>query len=318
MKTGKVLAAVLNYNGRKNTGGLYLECIKSLLEQKNSDIKVIVIDNNSSDGSPGEIGSNYPEVEIVKNLSNTATMGYNRAFPIFESSDRDYLLLCNNDIIFEPDFASALSAYSAVNESAGYLTPRIMMLNDRKRYNSTGIVMNCSGYAWDRDFGKDVSMTGVRKSGTVFAASGGALFITRKAAAENGIFDPLYHAYYEDVDLSIRLRRKTGLDIHYVADAVCYHAFSMSWNGRGRMKDYYMMRNRFALIMIHFPFRMLVWALRYLIFTSFTKDRRIQRKVFFDLVRMKPQILLRRIKYSIGCGRFPSELLEKYHGVPRL
>jgi len=211
MQTKKILAALLNYNGRANTDSLFLDSLKSIKDQNIENIEIIVIDNQSTDSSLDEIHLLFPSIELIRTESNLATMAYNIAISRFAKGECDYLLLCNNDIIFEKSFLEKMVEYASSHRSVGYFTPRIMLLSDRNKYNSTGIIMNSSGYAWDRDYGKDSEETGVRASGEVFAASGGALFMTKEAALRNGGFDPIYYAYYEDGDLSVRLRRSTSL-----------------------------------------------------------------------------------------------------------
>jgi len=318
MQNKKILVAILNYNGRTNTDSLFLESIKSIKEQSIENLEIIVIDNHSVDSSFDEIRFSFPDIELVRTESNFATMAYNAAISRLTKGDYEYLLLCNNDIIFEKSFLNNMIEYASAHNNIGYLTPRIMMLSERNKYNSTGIIMNSSGYAWDRDYGKNIQETGIRPSGEVFAASGGALFITKEAAQKNGGFDSIYFAYYEDVDLSVRLRRNTSLTVHYVSDAVCFHAFSISWSKQAGLKEFYMMRNRFLLVLIHFPLKKLIWALRFLIFTSSSGNKKNDRRVYFSLFSKLPSVIIRRAVRNFRAIPFPTNLLENYHGTPRI
>ena len=272
-----------------------------------------VIDNNSDDSSIKEIMTLFPEVSIKKMYSNTGTIAFNKCIEEFLEKKGDYLFISNNDIIYDENFVKYSVDFADEHEDAGIITPQIRFIN-KACINSTGIIMNRSGYAWDRDFG-EFSDKFERMTGEVFIASGGAMFLKAAAIDEAGYFDPIYHAYYEDVDLSLSLRMKTDFKIYFLSEALCYHAFSQSWKQTG-MKDYYMMRNRFITVIKYFPLRMLLNALRYLFFTSTTGCRDLDRRVYFDLIRLLPSIVMRRFKVMMFKYPFPPVFLEQYHGLP--
>jgi GT2 family glycosyltransferase len=73
----------------------------------------------------------------------------------------------------------------------------------------------------------------------------GAVFFTRKCALEevmikgNEVFDSSFYMYKEDIDLSLRLKKK-GWGLYFVPDLVCYHC-------RGWSRDRKDMPRRFRL-----------------------------------------------------------------------
>lgn len=309
----KVLAQVLNYNGKALTGNLFIECIESLHRQSYRELSISVIDNNSTDSSPDMIENAFPETAILRLHSNMATIAFNKGFREFLKSDADLLLICNNDMIFDDDFIRNAVDFIKEKPDGGMFTPHISLMNGR--VNSTGIIINRSGYAWDRDFNEESSS---RNAGEVLAASGGAMLIKRAVLEQGIMFDPIYTAYYEDVDMSLTMRMSTDYKIYHIPDARVMHAFSRSWSSKGSSKDYFMTRNRYIFVMKFFPLRMLVNALRYLFFTSGTGERTLDRHVYFDLIRKMPAILRRRIFIMFHFREFPVEMLEQYQGVPRI
>ena len=65
MNTGSPTVSVLivSYNTREMT----LACIASVLDQPGAaSCQVVVIDNNSSDGSADAIGKNFPDVFLIR------------------------------------------------------------------------------------------------------------------------------------------------------------------------------------------------------------------------------------------------------------
>ncbi|MGE3062255.1 MAG: glycosyltransferase family 2 protein [bacterium] len=316
MEEKKVLAVVLNYNGILFTGDLLFKALESLLKQDYKKTEIIVIDNHSTDESVRRIRKEFPQIRIIVLKKNTATMGYNAGIDVFLKEKHDYLLLCNNDIIFRNDFISSMVDFAERIPEAGLLTPRMMMLSDRNVYNSTGIIINLSGFAWDRNFGDTESGIGIPKSDEVIAGSGGAMFCRREAIEKTGKFDSIYRAYYEDVDLSVRMKRKTDLKIFYNSKAVCFHAFSKSW-GKNPLKEFYMIRNRYIFVLTHFNWKLLSHSIRFMLFNVRHEDTKINRRIFFSLTILIPMIIFRRIKYTFYKPLDEREL-ENFAGFPRL
>lgn len=309
----RTLAVVLNYNGAVNTADTYLQCIDSLTEQS-AKTDILIIDNHSTDNSIESIRSQFPHVNIIANKANMGTAGYNAGIEYFTEHDYDYLLLSNNDMVYRHDFIEYMTDSMPELNNAGVLTP-LMLMRDRKTVNSTGIIMNRSGYAWDRDFGKDIRDLD-RNRGEVLFATGGAMFLSRSAVNAAGLFDPIYFAYYEDNDYCMQIRLKTGRRIYYVPDAVCYHDFSASWSRKQDKKDYLLNRNRFIFVMKFFPLKYMFHALRHLYFTKHISGMR--GRIIFDLFSKLPMITVRRLKYIKYSKGFPYELVENYHGMPRM
>lgn len=316
MSIKRVLAIVLNYNGITFTGDLYLRTIESLRKQNYQNLEIIVADNNSNDGSAAQINQKFPDIKVIRLKKNIATMGYNAGIDVFLKGDYDFLFLSNNDIIYENDFIKNMIDFCENNSDVGLITPRIMMLSDKNIYNSTGIVINRSGFAWDRNYSDKESEIGIIKSSEVAAASGGAMFCTREAVKAVKRFDPIYHAYYEDVDLSVRLRRCTDLKIFYNSEALCYHSFSKSW-GASPMKEFYMIRNRYVFVIIHFKLKMMLNSIRFMYFSVKHPQNNLQKKIFFSLFFLMPFIIYRRIRASFS-KPLPKAILEKFAGLPGL
>lgn len=313
----KVIVQVLNYNGLVNTGNTLSLCMESLYNQTFRDFSIRFVDNASDDGSREYVNAHWPDAETVNTGKNMASMGNNEGLRQFMKSNSEYLLLSNNDIVYEKDFLERFVKFADEHPEGGFFTPRIMMLNEPDTFNSTGIIMNKSGYAWDRDFGRSVK-DGIRESGEVLFASGGAMLIRRSALCKVGVLDTLLYAYYEDTDLSMRLRSQTDFIIYYVADAVCSHQFSASWSRSNMMKEYYMMRNRYIFVIKHFPVRNMLNALRYLYFTSSTGDRKTDFRVYVNLLFNMPVIKLKRLASQIRSRHFPHNFLLPYHGPPKM
>lgn len=98
MKNLDLSIIIVSYNTRNVT----LNCLKTIFESKTKfSFEVIVIDNNSNDGSVEAIKLEYPTVEILAQDNN---LGFSRANNIgIKRSQGSYILLLNSDTILFHD-----------------------------------------------------------------------------------------------------------------------------------------------------------------------------------------------------------------------
>ena len=66
MSSPLVFAITLNWNRLNDT----VRCIESLINQTYKNLRVLVVDNHSDDGSPEEIAKLFPDVEQIINQEN--------------------------------------------------------------------------------------------------------------------------------------------------------------------------------------------------------------------------------------------------------
>ena len=94
---------VLNYNGHDYT----LECLRSLQHLMYSNVHVIVVDNDSTDGSVETIHTAFPSMTVIETGANLGfTGGNNLGIQYALEHGADYIMLLNNDTIVAPGHAS--------------------------------------------------------------------------------------------------------------------------------------------------------------------------------------------------------------------
>ena len=85
---------ILNWNGKK----FLKACLDSVLGINYPNYTILVIDNNSSDGSRQFVKENYPKIEYLQLEQNFGFGGgYNRCFDHLKTLEPEYILLLNND-----------------------------------------------------------------------------------------------------------------------------------------------------------------------------------------------------------------------------
>lgn len=94
----KVLVIIVSYNGMKWLG----KCLSSL-RQSTHPVTTIVIDNNSSDGTPQFIADKFPEVILVAKKENYGFgQGNNVGLRYALDNGFDYVMLLNQDAYLQP------------------------------------------------------------------------------------------------------------------------------------------------------------------------------------------------------------------------
>lgn len=271
---------VVNWNG----GAYVLECLESLVGQTapGADIEVLVVDNASSDGSDREIESRWPQVRLLRTGRNLGFAGGAEAG--LRASEGDVVVLVNNDAVAHPGFVAALLEPLRADPRVAAVTGRIVLAGDfvpaaegvaayvnaegdrwmrselggTTLLNSTGNLVSTSGNGRDRSWlipvDDDVSPP------DVFGFCGGAAALRRSAVATAGGFDRRLFMYYEDTDLSWRLRR-FGYTIRYASGAVTVHRHAASSGVRSRFFIAQNVRNRILVAARNAPAAVLRAAL---------------------------------------------------------
>ena len=126
-----VRIVVLNYNG----AGRIERCLERLLATRYPDLRVTVVDNASSDGSPASIERAFPEVELIENGANLGfSSGNNRAL---RGATEPYLGLLNPDTEVELDWLHPLVARLDGDPLAGGVGAKLLHQHDRIRVRLT-------------------------------------------------------------------------------------------------------------------------------------------------------------------------------------
>ena len=244
-----VYVVVINWNGR----AFLQRCFDSLHDLDYTPVKLILVDNGSTDGSVEFVKQTYPDVRIIANPRNVGfCRGCNQGLRLAIQDNVPYVVLLNNDTEVDKRWLSELVSVAEQNARVGALSSKILFLEHRNIINSTGLCCSIIGNAWDRGIGQPDGEPW-NKQAKVLGASGGALFLRTDAVRKVGLL-PHFDIYLEDMDLSLRLWN-AGYEILYVPTAVVYHHYSATMGIGANLwrKQYLNARNRFRLIMRQFP-----------------------------------------------------------------
>ncbi|MDQ6909202.1 MAG: glycosyltransferase [Actinomycetota bacterium] len=121
--TSDVGIVVVNHNG----GELTLRCLRSLIrtEWPTERLRVVLVDNASSDGISSRVKSELQEVTVVDTGSNLGFGGGCNA-GLRSLGDVDYVALVNNDATVDPGWLVPLVAAIEAEPAVGAASPRIL------------------------------------------------------------------------------------------------------------------------------------------------------------------------------------------------
>jgi GT2 family glycosyltransferase len=225
----KLTVVIVNYNVKH-----FLEqCIHSVRRAAaDIDTEIIVVDNNSVDGSCAMIKEKFPCVKLIENRKNT---GFSKANnQAIKQSSGEYILLLNPDTVVQEDTFNKCLAFMDEHKEAGALGVKMIdgnghFLPESKRslpkpsvafYKIFGL---SKVFPKSKIFGK-YHLTYLDKDQTneVEILPGAFMLIRKEALDKAGLLDEEFFMYGEDIDLSYRLI-KAGYKNYYFPKTTIIH-----------------------------------------------------------------------------------------------
>ncbi|MDD2578149.1 MAG: glycosyltransferase family 2 protein [Candidatus Dojkabacteria bacterium] len=231
------LIIIVNYNGKE----LLEKSLPSVVKYTNADI--CVVDNNSTDDSLSFLKNNYPSIKLIESEEN---LGYGNAHNLALEThpNYNYYVFMNNDITVTSNWLEEMIKVFNTKEGVGAVGPKILLSEKKdEKYliNSAGMDINKHLMAYDRYEGEydDEKYNTVEK---VDGICGAVMLLSKEVIEKVKGFNPKMFLYYEDVDLSLRIR-DLGYDIYYCGNSVVYHNHMASTKDMGSFK-----RNRMNMV----------------------------------------------------------------------
>lgn len=211
-----IAVIIVNYNG----GEFIEECLSALLAQWRRPDRILVVDNNSDDGSNLLISQQFSEVELIQLDKNTGFAGANNHG--FRQLDPDqWVALLNPDTVPDQNWLLELENSVVENPQCDIFASKLMSIDDPQRIDGAGDIYHVSGLCWRRHHGLIESKT-LRQDDPVFSGCGAATLYRLDSINQVGGFDESYFCYYEDIDLVFRMRLM-GSNCCYVDRSIVHH-----------------------------------------------------------------------------------------------
>ena len=247
---------VLTYNSEK----VLQTCLKSIFNQTYENYEVVIVDNNSNDGTKNFLANyEFPKNKIIKTILNTKNYGYNSGNKIgIDNVKGELIALINPDIRLEKDWLEKI-----VNslEESNYVISSGKILNQDGTIQSNGGLIDVYGASTQR---KKI----ISKKENKFFYNPGMAIILKKKLLENVKLDTNIFMYYDDVDLSWRARLN-GYNLQYCNDAIAYHKSGDSLPGLPPSKFFQISKNRLYVCIKNFSRNRILKRILIIVFLIF-------------------------------------------------
>lgn len=236
---------IVNWNGEKHINSL----LNSLLCQTYKGFKLYFVDNGSTDASISFLEKfKYKlDIELIKLNTNTGfAKGNNKGLAEAFKDEYEYVFTLNNDIELKPDCLMKLKEFIKKNKEFQVFQPLMLNYYNRETIDACGIRFTEIYFAELMGYGRSifelnnysVEIDGVCAGAAVYLKSA----LSQVKIYHNEFFNSNFFAYYEDVDLAMRLK-KAGFRSALVKDSQVYHVHSATTGIDSEFKAYYATRN---------------------------------------------------------------------------
>ena len=215
-----------------NAKDLLRGCLSSLEQTKPASVmEVIVVDNDSHDGSAEMVEVEFPSVRLIRSGGNLGFAGGNNVG--ISIARGDALALVNSDALVHPGCLETLLAFLQQTPKAGLVAPKVFGSDGLLQRNSRNLpsLWNtfCRAIALDRLFpdlpglsGYEVPR-GAHQHPHRAQVLSGCFWMARKAAVDQvGMLDERFFFYGEDIDWCKRFA-DAGWTLHFIPQATATH-----------------------------------------------------------------------------------------------
>ncbi len=229
---------IVNYN----TKVLLEQCLQSLYDSDQGDVRfdVVIVDNNSTDGSAAMVREKFPEATLIVSEVNGGYAYANNiglrhfGFPDAEGAAPRYALLLNPDTVLPPGTLEKMVAFMDEHPDAGVAGPKLVRPDGSldkacKRgfptpqasfYKITGL---STLFPRSKRFGRyNLTYLDPNRTAQVDSVVGAFMMVRREAIRQAGLLDEEFFMYGEDLDWAYRIK-SNGWEVWYYPEVTVLH-----------------------------------------------------------------------------------------------
>ena len=286
-----------------NNLDLLKSCINSLEAQVYARYDILVVDNNSTDGTRDYLNS--IDVEKILLDDNIGFAGaVNKGLEYAQDKNYPYAILLNNDTEVDTDFIQELKNKISSDDKIFSASSFMISMKDKSIVDDAGDSYTILGFAFQNSTGQRIDNYIKREN--IFSSCAGAAIYNMKILKEVGFFDKMHFAYLEDIDLGYRAKIN-GYKNVFAENAICYHVGSATSGSKyNKFKVRLSSRNNIYIIYKNMPLLQILINLPFLILGTLVKQVFFIKKgfggdFFFGIIDgIKDLPKLNKVKFRFG------------------
>lgn len=242
VRPGVVSIVLVNYKGADDT----IVALRSFddVDWPREQLELVVVDNDSGDGSVEKIRAAVPHAVVIQAGSNTGFAGGCNAG--VKAATGEYVGFLNNDARPGTGWIRAAVETLAGDPTIGAVASKVLDWEGENIDYVDGS-LTWYGMGYKREVERpDTGEWDVAKD--VLFGTGAAMFMPTELYREVGGFDERFFMFYEDVDLGWRLNL-LGYRFRYVPESVAYHKHHVTMKKFGNFRESYLLERNALMSM---------------------------------------------------------------------
>ncbi len=236
MDKPKISIIIVNYCGKH----LLEECLESLKNTDYKNYEIIIIDNNSNDGSVEFLNKNYPTVKMI-----TLNKNYGFAEPNnigAKVAKGKYLVFLNNDTKVTPNWLDEL--VKTLESDKTIVMGQSLLLFQDGSVDSSGDFVDSLGMAYSK---RDIP----EKMRYILSPRAACMIVRKDAFLDLGGFDESYFASFEDVELGWKAWL-WGFKVMVNPKSIVYHKGGQTIKQISKTIEFHSAKNNIMLRLTNF------------------------------------------------------------------
>ena len=247
--SSKVSIIIVNFKNVRDT----IECLSTLfssIEDKKQYYNVIIVDNESANGSDFVLHSAFPTATVLSLQRNAGFAGANNVGILTALKGKpDYIFLLNNDALVNQQTIEQMLEVFKKDPAIGIVGATILEYVNPKAIDNMGAEISyltgsskfiANGELYRRD----------REDIDVDYSCGAAMMIKREVIENVGLLPEFYFLYGEEKEFCVLAKNKKYRVVNSAKATVIHKTSSTVRKYRG-LKNYYFHRNRFIFLRLH-------------------------------------------------------------------
>jgi GT2 family glycosyltransferase len=233
---------IVNYNGK-----VFLDkCLDSIKKTTPfSNLEVLVIDNNSDDGSVDLVKERFPEVKIIELKENVGFAAANNLAAI--EAKGDLYVFLNNDTIVTNTWLSELVKSVTENEKEVAIAQSLLLLGEDGEVDSSGDFIDKYGRPYSS------KLRNPSDGREILSARAASMIARKDIFWKLGGFEEDFFASFEDVHLGWKAWI-AGYRVILASNSIVFHFAGQTVKNLKNTINFHSMKNQVCIILLNFEF----------------------------------------------------------------